>query len=100
MVAEAMPDKVTDEAQVVALQALSWIVGNDELRDVFLGASGACADDLKTNARDPAFLASVLDFLLMDDVWITGFCDANNLDYLRPAQARQYLPGGNLPNWT
>ena len=48
--------------------------------------------------NDP--LASVLDFLVMDDRWVIGFCDAAQLSYETPMQARAALPGGQLPHWT
>ncbi|MBV1865943.1 MAG: DUF3572 domain-containing protein [Rhodobacteraceae bacterium] len=89
-----------DQAEVIGLQALGWLIGNDDLRGVFLGASGASVDDLKTRAGDSDFLASILDFILMDDAHIIGFCDANSLAYDLPMQALHSLPGQGVPNWT
>ncbi len=89
-----------DQAEALALQALGWIVATDDLADVFLNASGASAEDLRNNAQDPAFLGSVLDFLMMDDAWVVGFCDQIGCDYTQPGYLRQLLPGGDLPNWT
>ena len=88
------------QAEVVGLQALGWLIANDDLRDVFLGASGASVDDLRSRAADPDFLASVLAFILMDDGFVTAFCDENGHDYHTPMQALQSLPGQALPNWT
>ncbi len=88
-----------DSAETLALTALGWLVGNDELLPVFLGSTGAASQDLRTNAGDPAFLASVLDFLLMDDSWIIAFCDAHSVPYAQPAQARAVLAGGEM-HWT
>ncbi len=89
-----------ENAETVGLQALAWLAGNDEIFPVFLGSSGATAADLKAQAGDPAFLAAVLDFLLMDDKWVTGFCDAAGLGYDMPMRARHALPGGGEVNWT
>ncbi len=89
-----------DSAELLAIEALSWLVGNDELLPVFLGSSGASEQDLRARAKDPEFLASVLDFLLMDDAWITGFCDAADYAYDFPVRARAALPGGAQVNWT
>jgi len=89
-----------DTAHAMALNALAWIAGSQDLLEVFLGSSGASVDDLRTQAQDPVFLGSVLDFLLMDDAWVVEFCDAQTLGYDQPQIARQLLPGGNLPNWT
>jgi len=89
-----------DKAEELALQALAWIAASDDLMGVFLGATGSSVDMVRAQATEPAFLGSVLDFLLMDDAWITGFCDAHRLDYSQPMRARQMLPGGDVPNWT
>jgi len=89
-----------ESAEVIAIQALGWLAGNDELLPVFLGSTGASAQDIAARAGEPEFLGSVLDFLLMDDAWVVGFCDAAGVAYDRVAPARMALPGGNLPNWT
>jgi hypothetical protein len=89
-----------DGAETLALQVLAWLAGNDELLPVFLSASGAGRDDLARGARDPAFLASVLDFLLNDDAWVVAFCDDAGVPYTRPMQARAFLPGGAATHWT
>jgi Protein of unknown function (DUF3572) len=89
-----------EAAETLALQALTWLAGNDDLFPVFLGASGASAGDIAANAGQPAFLASVLDFVLTDDAWVTAFCDTAGLAYDAPMRARAALPGGEQINWT
>lgn len=86
-------------AEIVGLKALGWIAGHDELLPVFLGATGAGADELRERAAEVDFLASVLDFLLMDDDWIIAFCDAEGLGYEQPRQARAALPGAAVADW-
>jgi hypothetical protein len=90
----------TEQAETVAIQALGWLAGQDELLELFLGATGANVNDLTKMAQDSEFLGSVLDFLLMADEHVTGFCDATGLAYEVPMQARQFLPGGEATNWT
>lgn len=92
--------KGAERAEYVALSALGWIAAQEDLLPVFMGATGAGMDDLRQRATEPEFLASVLDFLLMDDAWIVGFCDAAGLACDEPATARQSLPGGAQVNWT
>lgn len=87
-------------AETLALQVLTWLAGNDDLFPVFLGATGASANDIARNAAQPEFLVSVLDFLLTDDAWVTEFCNAVALPYEAPMQARAALPGGEVFNWT
>lgn len=89
-----------EAAETVALDALGWILGKDDLVGVFLGSTGLTEGDLRARAGDPEVLAAVLDFLLMDDRWITGFCDSRGLGYDAPMRARAVLPGGEQVNWT
>lgn len=93
-----------DDAETLALRALAWLAGNDDLLPVFMGSSGASPADLRGRAADPDFLASVIDFLRMDDAWVLGFAAACGE---RPeataaalAAARAALPGGRTAHWT
>ena len=87
-------------AEILALEALSWLVGNDALLPVFLGSTGTSEADIRARAKDPEFLASVLDFLLMDDAWIMAFCETSDCAPDYPLRARAALPGGAEVNWT
>ena len=89
-----------DRAETIGLLALGWLSGHEELGPVFLGASGASAEDLRNRATDPQFLASVLEFITMDDAWVVAFCDANDLAYDQPLAARYALPGAEQVHWT
>jgi len=89
-----------EQAETIALQALAWLVGNEELCPVFMGATGSSVDDLRGRATDPAFQASVLDFITMDDAWVISFCDAHDLKYESPLMARHALPGAEMVHWT
>lgn len=92
--------KSAEPAETLALRALGWLAANDDLLPVFMGATGVGKEDLRRRAGEPEFLASVLDFLLMDDAWIMGFCDGENLPYDAPMRARAALPGGEETHWT
>jgi len=89
-----------EAAETLALEALAWLVGDEELLPVFLGATGTSEMDLRARAGDADFLGSVLDFLLMDDAWVVAFCDARGLSYEAPMMARAALPGGAQVHWT
>ncbi|MFV2052091.1 DUF3572 domain-containing protein [Aliiroseovarius sp. YM-037] len=89
-----------ESAETLALQALAWLVGNEDLLPVFLGATGASEADVKVQATEPEFLGSVLDFITMDDAWVTAFCDTVGQPYDMPMIARQCLPGGGQVHWT
>lgn len=87
-------------AETLAIQALGWLAGNDDLWPVFLGSTGAAAEDMAGRATDPAFLASVLEFLTMDDAWVIAFCDTVGAAYDAPLRARYALPGAEKVEWT
>ena len=89
-----------DRAESIALKALEFLVADEELMPVFLGSTGASADDLRRGAADAVFLGSVLDFILMNDQWVMRLCDLHGLEYSEIFPARQALPGGEQMNWT
>lgn len=89
-----------DHAETLALQALGWIAGQEDLAGAFLGASGLAADDLKGRATDPEFLGFVLDYLLSDEAALLAFCEHAELSPDQPSRARAGLPGGDMPHWT
>lgn len=89
-----------DHAETIGLRALAWLVGHEELCPVFMGATGASPEDLRTRAGDPAFLAAVLSFLTMDDAWVIAFCDSEGIAYDQPLRARHALPGQGEVHWT
>ncbi|MBM1634167.1 DUF3572 domain-containing protein [Sulfitobacter mediterraneus] len=89
-----------DAAEILALRALAWLAANDDLLTTFLGSTGASEADLRERAGDPVFLGAVLDFLMMDDAWVIGFCDSAAIPYDQLMQARMALPGGAQVNWT
>ncbi len=88
------------QAEVRALSVLTWLVANEELLPVFLGATGASESDLRARAGESEFLGSVLDFVMMDDAWVMAYCDGEGLPYETLMRARQALPGGADVNWT
>lgn len=89
-----------ETAETLALEALGWLVANDDLMPVFMGSSGMSEADVRAGADDPLFLGAVLDFLMMDDAWVIAFCDTKQLAYDRIMQARAALPGGEQVHWT
>jgi hypothetical protein len=83
-------------AEIVAVQALSFIAAEPERLGSFLAESGIGPETLRTAAADPHFLANVLDFVLRDDATVKAFASASQLHPTNIAAARQAL--GN-PRW-
>lgn len=89
-----------EHAKQIATSALIWLSSNEELLPIFLGASGACAEDLRAQVDDDTFMASVLEFITMDDAWVIAFCDSEGLKYEQPLHARYSLMGAEDVHWT
>ncbi|WP_417523206.1 DUF3572 domain-containing protein [Marinovum sp.] len=89
-----------ETAETLGLQALAWLVGEEDLVGVFLGSTGLSEAELRARASEPEFLGSVLDFIMMDDAWVIRFCDTQGLAYDRVMLARAALPGGEQVHWT
>ncbi len=83
-------------AEIVAVQALSFIAGDPERLGLFLAESGIGPETLRSAATDPRFLASVLDFVMRDDATVTAFAGVSQLHPTNIAAAHQVL---NDPQW-
>lgn len=96
-------EKITNtkqSAEIMALSALTWVLGQDELVGAFLNATGAAPQDLAALTQTPLFQAAILDFLMEDDTRIIAFCDAQSLPYTSVQTARAALPGAQYLHWT
>ncbi len=78
-------------AEIVAVQALSFVAGDPERLGMFLAESGIGPETLRTAAADPHFLASVLDFVMRDDATVKAFAAASQLHPTNIAAAHQAL---------
>jgi hypothetical protein len=83
-------------AEIVAIQALSFVAGDPERLGLFLAESGIGPETLRTAAANPHFLASVLDFVMRDDATVKAFAAASQLHPTNIAAAHQAL---NDPKW-
>jgi hypothetical protein len=83
-------------AEIVAVQALSFIAGDPERLGLFLAESGIGPETLRTAATEPRFLASVLDFVMRDDATVKAFAGVSELGPTTIAAAHQAL---NDPQW-
>jgi hypothetical protein len=83
-------------AEIVAIQALSFVAGDPERLGAFLAESGIGPETLRGAAADPRFLASVLDFVMRDDATVKAFAAASEHHPTTIAAAHQAL---NDPAW-
>jgi hypothetical protein len=80
-------------AEIVAIQALSFVAGDPERLGLFLAESGIGPETLRSAAADPQFLVSVLDFVLRDDETVKAFAGASEHHPTTSAAAREALDG-------
>jgi hypothetical protein len=78
-------------AEIVAIQALTFIAGEPGRLGLFLAETGIGPETLRTAAADPKFLASVLEFVMRDDATVKAFAEASQLDPTNVAAAHQVL---------
>ena len=89
----------SDQAETVALRALTWMAADEEMAQAFAGATGSSLGEAAAHLGDPSYLAGILGFLVQDDRWVTGFCEAEGLPYDTPLRALAALPGGQREDW-
>lgn len=86
------------QAEVLALKAVSFLAGEDDRMSRFLALSGMDGGDLKSRISDPGFLGGVLDHILGHEPDLLDFAEWAELPPEQIARARASLPGLN-PDW-
>ena len=87
-------------AETRALEVLTWVLAEDDLIQVFMDATGASQDDLRSNTSNHEFLISILDFVLMDDSWVISCSKFMNINPSQIQVIKMSLDGGQEVNWT
>ena len=87
-------------AETRALEVLTWVLSEDDLIQVFMGATGASQNDLRSNTLSHELLLSILDFVLMDDRWVISCSKFLNIDPSQIQLIRMSLDGGQDMTWT
>lgn len=84
-----------DDAEAVGIRALAFVAGDPDLLPRFLSVTGIDAGRIRQAAREPGFLAGVLDFVLAHEPTVMAFSAASGLNPASLAAARRALPGGD-----
>ena len=66
----------SENAEILALEALGWLAGEEGGLEKFLSQSGIEADALRAGAGSPEMNAAVLDFLLGHEDLLLRFCES------------------------
>jgi hypothetical protein len=80
-----------ETAEILAIQALAFIAEEPERLNLFLSTTGIPPSEIRTAAREPGFLAGVLEHMLADESLLIAFADSAGIDPAAVAQARSAL---------
>lgn len=82
-----------EAAEIVAVQALSFIATDPERLGLFLAETGLGPQNLRQAATDSRFLAGVLDFVMRDDSMVQAFAASAGFTATAIASAHDLLGG-------
>ncbi len=82
-----------DAAGALAVAALAFIAGEPERLGYFLAATGIGPESIRAAAREPGFLAGVLDYVAGDETLLRGFAEQSGFDPGDVGRAREVLAG-------
>ncbi len=80
-----------ESAEMMAVQALAFITEEPDRLAAFLNASGIDPAQIRDAAREPRFLAGVLEHMLAEESLLIAFADRAGIDPAAVAQARRAL---------
>ena len=86
-------------AEIIAIHCVEWLAKDDQRLERFLATTGV--DRIEGRSlKDLNFLGAALDHILSWEQAVIEFCEFADLPLEAPAEARQLLPGGEVPHWT
>jgi len=83
-----------EQAEGLAIQALTFIAGDGERLGRFLAVTGIGPAEIRSAAREPGFLTGVLEYMASDDRLIAAFANETGLDPADIDRSRVALTGG------
>src|SRR5262245_35624987 len=88
-----------DQAESIALQALTFLAQNPDLLGEFLVETGIGPQDLKTHLKEPTLLGGILDFLINRPDVMMEYASHAALMPKDILLARLHFPGANREFW-
>jgi len=85
----------SNSAEQIAIMGLTFIAGDPELLRRFLAITGIEAANIRASAREPGFLAGVLQFILAHEPTVTRFAEETGIDPASIQIASRALPLGD-----
>ncbi|HEY4191840.1 MAG TPA: DUF3572 domain-containing protein [Mesorhizobium sp.] len=83
-----------EEAEAVAVSALGFVAADPELLPRFLAITGIEASSIRQAAREPGFLAGVLQFILAHEPTLLRFAEETGMPPASIGRALRALPTG------
>jgi hypothetical protein len=84
-----------EQAEKLAIQALTFIGRDGERLGRFLAVTGIGPAEIRAAARESGFLIGVLDYVASDERLIAAFAEEDNLDPADIDRGRVALAGGS-----
>ena len=84
-----------EDAEAVAIAALGFVAADAELLPRFLAITGIEAAAIREAAREPGFLAGVLQFILAHEPTLLRFAEETGTPPAFVGKALRALPTGN-----
>ena len=83
-----------EAAEMLAVQALTFIAEDHERMSEFLAATGLEPGQIRVAAQEQGFFAGVLEHMLADESLLVAFADSAGIDPAEIARARAALGRG------
>jgi len=84
-----------ENAEALAIQALGFVAADPELLPRFLAITGIEASQIRQAAREPGFLAGVLQFIAAHEPTLLRFAEETGTPPQQVAAALRALPFGD-----
>jgi len=82
---------LSEEVEILALQALGWVLQDGERAQRLLALTGLDPRDLRSGLEDPAMLSSLLGFLANHEPDLVACAEAIGVEPAKLASAAAYL---------
>jgi hypothetical protein len=88
---QKQPAYSRETAEMLAVQALAFIAEDDSRLGAFVASTGIAVQSIRAAAREPDFLAGVLEHILSDETLLIAFADGAGINPAEVPRARQAL---------
>ncbi len=88
---QKQPPYARETAEMLAVQALAFIAEDDGRLSGFIASTGIAVQSIRDAAREPNFLAGVLEHILADETLLIAFAESAGIAPAEAGRARQAL---------